>query len=94
MENLEDIKIGDKVILYFDNAQYMCEVKRLFKNLVCTIGGDNFRKKDGTMVGSISNPSPCIREATQERILEFEHRKELLCKIHDYHFGKTINRCA
>ena len=34
MENLEDIKIGDKVILYFDNAQYMCEVKRLFKNLV------------------------------------------------------------
>lgn len=33
MENLEDIKIGDKVILYFDNVQSMCEVKRLFKNL-------------------------------------------------------------
>ena len=75
MENPEDIKIGDKVILYFDNAQYMCEVKRLFKNLVCTIGGDKFIKKDGTMVGAISNPPPYIREATQERILEFEHRK-------------------
>lgn len=88
MENLEDIKIGDKVILYFDNVQSMCEVKRLFKNLVCTIGGDKFRKKDGTMVGAISNPPPYIREAAQERILEFEHRKELLCKIHDYPFGK------
>ena len=45
-------------------------------------------EKDGTMVGAISNPPPYIREATQERILEFEHRKELLCKIHDYPFGK------
>lgn len=88
MENLEDIKVGDRVILYFDNVQSMCEVKRLFKNIVCTIGGDKFRKKDGTMVGAISNPPPYIREATQERILEFEHRKELLCKIHDYPFGK------
>ena len=88
MENLEDIKIWEKVILYFDNAQYMCEVKRLFENLVCTIGGDKFRKKDRTMIGAISNPPPYMREAKQERILEFEHRKELLCKIHDYPFGK------
>lgn len=33
MENLEYIKVGDRVILYFDNVQSMCEVKRLFKNL-------------------------------------------------------------
>ena len=33
MENLEDIKVGDRVILYFDNVQSTCEVKRLFKNL-------------------------------------------------------------
>ena len=45
MENLEDIKVGDRVILYFDNVQSMCEVKRLFKNIVCTIGATSSERK-------------------------------------------------
>lgn len=88
MENLEDIKVGDKVILYFNNTEYMCEVKRLSKRLIYVIGGDKFYKKDGTMLGSITNPAPFIRKATQERLSKYEHRKELICKIHDYPFGK------
>lgn len=69
---------------YTNGEEYLYDTIRVFSvdKMVETRG------KDGTMVGAISNPPPYIREATQERILEFEHRKELLCKIHDYPFGK------
>ena len=47
MENLEDIKVGDKVILYrrFQDRT-VCKVDRLTKNFII-VEGRKYRKKDG-----------------------------------------------
>lgn len=91
MENLEDIKVGDKVILYrkFQN-NVVSEVERLTKNYVI-VDGRKFRKKDGFEPGNVGFYSSSISRATEEMIAKVEEenmRDLLISKISHYPFSK------
>lgn len=90
MENLEDIKVGDKVILYSRYCKKVCKVERLTKTLVI-VNGEKFRKADGFSTGHIGYYSSSIIRATEEMIakVEEENKRDLLInKIKSYPLDK------
>lgn len=89
MENFEDIKVGDKVILYRRYKKKVCKVERLTKTLVI-VDGEKFRKADGFSTGDRGYYSSSIGRATAEMIakVEEENRRDLLInKISRYHWS-------
>lgn len=62
MKNLEDIKVGDKVILYrrFQDRT-VCKVERLTKNFII-VEGRKYRKKDGFEAGDCEFMSALLGE--------------------------------
>lgn len=90
MENLEDIKIGDKVILYRRYCKKVCKVERLTKTLVI-VDGEKFRKADGLSTGDRGYYSSSISRATEEMIakVEEENKRDMLInKIRHYPLDK------
>lgn len=72
MENLEDIKVGDKVILYCKfQGRTVCKVERLTKNFII-VEGCKFRKKDGFEAGDCGIYVSSIGRATEQMIAEIE----------------------
>ena len=80
MENLEDIKIGDKVILYrrFQDRT-VCKVERLTKNFII-VEGHKYRKKDGFEAGDCEIYVSSIGRATEQVIadIEEEHKRDVI----------------
>ena len=78
MENLEDIKVGDKVILYrrFQDRT-VCKVERLTKNFII-VEGRKYRKKDGFEAGDCGIYVSSILRATEQMIAEEEHKSDVL----------------
>ena len=80
MKNLEDIKVGDKVILYrkFQNRT-VCKVDRLTKNFII-VEGRKFRKKDGFEAGDCGIYVSSIGRATEQMIAEIEeeHKRDAI----------------
>lgn len=80
MENLEDIKVGDKVILYrrFQNRT-VCKVERLTKNFII-VEGRKYRKKDGFEAGDCGIYVSSILRATEQMIAEIEeeHKRDVI----------------
>lgn len=76
MENLEDIKVGDKVILYrrFQDRT-VCKVERLTKNFII-VEGRKFRKKDGFESGDCGIYVSSIGRATEQVIAEIEEENK------------------
>lgn len=76
MENLEDIKVGDKVILYrkFEN-KLVCKVERLTKNFII-VKGRKYRKKDGFEAGDCGIYISSICRATEEEVAEIEEKNK------------------
>lgn len=72
MENLKNIKVGDKVILYrrFQD-RIVCEVERLTKNFII-VDGRKYRKKDGFEAGDVGIYSSSIWRASEQEIAEVE----------------------
>lgn len=90
MENFEDIKVGDKVILYRRYSKKVCEVERLTKNFVI-VDGDKFRKADGFSTGDRGFFSSSISRATEEMIakVEEENKRDMIIKkIKNYPLDK------
>lgn len=72
MENLEDIKVGDKVILYCRfQDRTVCKVERLTKNFII-VEGRKFRKKDGFEAGDCGIYVSSIGRTTEQMIAEIE----------------------
>lgn len=80
MENLEDIKVGDKVILYrrFQDRT-VCKVERLTKNFII-VEGRKYRKKDGFEAGDCGIYVSSIVRATEQVIAEIEeeHKRDTI----------------
>lgn len=76
MENLEDIKVGDKVILYrrFQDRT-VCKVDRLTKNFII-VEGRKYRKKDGFEAGDCGIYVSSIDIATEQEITEIEEENK------------------
>lgn len=76
MENLEDIKVGDKVILYrrFQDRT-VCKVDRLTKNFII-VEGRKYRKKDGFEAGDYEIYVSSIDIATEQEITEIEEENK------------------
>lgn len=90
MENLEDIKVGDKVIVIRRYARRICKVERLTKTQI-VVDGDKFRKSDGKSVNNYGWFSPFIRKATQELVAEVEEeekRTKLLNEVYHTDWSK------
>lgn len=80
MENLEDIKVGDKVILYSRfQDRTVCKVERLTKNFII-VEGRKFRKKDGFEAGDCGIYVSSIGRATEQMIAEIEeeHKRDVI----------------
>ena len=71
MDNLEDIKVGDKVVLYRRYDKKVCKIDRVTKTFV-VVDGNKFRKKDG----SGGYYSAYIRRATEEMIAKVEEENK------------------
>lgn len=90
MENLEDIKVGDKVILISRYSKKVCKVDRLTKTQI-VVDGDKFRKLYGFSVGYRGWYSSVIRKASPEEIAKIEEinkRDMLIKKIKGYPLDK------
>lgn len=76
MENLEDIKVGDKVILYrrFQDRT-VCKVDRLTKKFII-VEGRKYRKKDGFEAGDCGIYVSSIGIATEQEITEIEEENK------------------
>mgnify|MGYP007117050724 CR=1 FL=1 len=76
MENLEDIKVGDKVILYSRfQDRTVCKVDRLTKNFII-VEGRKYRKKDGFEAGDCGFYASSIERATELVIAEVEEENK------------------
>lgn len=90
MENLENIKVGDKVIVVKRYTRHVRKVKRLTKTQI-VVDDDKFRKSDGKSVNNYGWFSPFIRKATQELISEVEEeekRTKLLYEVYHTDWNK------
>lgn len=80
MKNLEDIKVGDKVILYrrFQDRT-VCKVERLTKNFII-VEGRKYRKNDGFETGDCGIYVSSIGRATEQMIAEIEeeHKRDVI----------------
>lgn len=65
-EWLDNLKVGDKVVVYERRPVALTTVKRLTKTLIFTERGSKYRRKDGHAPGEWSTSS--IHEPTQEAI--------------------------
>lgn len=90
MENLEDIKVGDKVILYRRfQKDLICKVERLTKNFV-VVDGKKFRKRDGFNTGDHGFYPLTISRATEEEIAKIEEenkRDAIIAYIRNFHLS-------
>ena len=80
MENLVNVKVGDKIILYRPfQDRVVCEVERLIKNFVI-VDGRKYRKKDGFEAGDVGVYSSSIGLASEEMItkVEEENRRDAI----------------
>lgn len=80
MENLEDIKVGDKVILYrIFQDRTVCKVERLTKNFII-VEGRKYRKKDGFEAVNCGIYVSSILRATEQMIAEIEeeHKRDVI----------------
>lgn len=90
MENLEDIKVGDKVIVSDGFRKRVDTVTRLTKNLI-VVGRSRFNKSNGFEYGGRGYCSPHIVRATPEMIAEIEEerrRNDLLAKLKGHPWNK------
>lgn len=89
MENLEDINVGDKVILANARIKRVESVQRMTKTLVW-VGHRAFRKKDGLEYGGRPFETMHICKVTPEVLAEIESenkRNDLINKIVHYPWG-------
>lgn len=89
MENFEDIKVGDKVIVTNGRIERVETVKRLTNTLVF-VGYKGFRKKDGCEYGGRPFETMRLCKATPEAIAEIEKemkRNDILDKLARFHWG-------
>ena len=91
MENLENIKVGDRVIERVRYGKNVRTVKRLTKTLVVLDDDSKYRKDDGRLLGGHDFFIPSIKIATPEELAKIEEEKKrgyLIARIRDYSFDK------
>lgn len=84
MENFEDIKVGDKVIVTNGRVKQIESVQRLTKTLVF-VRYRGFRKNDGHQYGGRPFETLRICKATPEAIAEIEKEKSVMTSYLKYH---------
>ena len=90
MENFEDIKVGDKVIVTNGGTKRVETVERLTKSFV-SVWHRRFRKKDGIEYGGVPFERFHLCKATPEALAEIEEvqkRDNLLNKVARFRWGK------
>lgn len=94
MENFEDLKVGDKVIVTNGRVERVESVRRLTKTLVF-VGYKSFRKNDGREYGGRPFGTMHLRKATPEAIAEIEKemkRNDILDKVTRFRWGILDNK--
>lgn len=89
MENLEDINVGDKVILANARIKRVETVTKVTKTLV-VVGNRRFKKDGGSEYGGRPFETMRICKATPEVLTEIEEenmRSDLINKIARYPWG-------
>nr|DAF60426.1 MAG TPA: hypothetical protein [Siphoviridae sp. ctmHK36] len=93
MENLEDIKVGDKVILANARIKRVVTVTKVTKTQI-VIGNKRFKKESGFEYGGRPLETKRIYRATPEVLEEIEaetKRNDLINKIARYPWGSLTN---
>lgn len=94
MENLENIKVGDEVVLYIRYNKILCKVERLTKNFII-VKGRKYRKSNGFSTNGDILSSSCIYRASTEmiaKIKEENNRNILINKIRHYPLDKLSTK--
>lgn len=73
MENLNDIKVGDKVIFHNSSGDFIEVVEKVTKTQIHTKFG-KYRKSDGYKVGAVKWDLSCISKLTPEKEMEIKEK--------------------
>lgn len=87
MENFEDVKVGDMVIIHNRYGNDVCEVERVTTTLFVA-GRQKFRKSDGIMSGKYGFYKPYATKATPELIEKTKKEKimfKYLREVNSFH---------
>lgn len=81
---LDNLKVGDLVIVSYTHDMIFCKVQRITKTMIITERG-RYNRQSGWQVGGGSWTTANLVEPTEERIAEIKH-KSLHRKLSNFNF--------